>query len=98
MIHGKAGQDFKHSKNLGQRIIKDTEDKSETEVSSLGDWKLSSSSERNRVEEGKGLFSIGLGYDKFEVMAGPPDQKSPKATITTKMKNKNKNKTGKKSF
>lgn len=78
MIHGKAGQDFKHSKNLGQRIIKDTQDKSETEVSSLGDWKLSSSSERNRgVEEGKGWFSIGLGYDKFEVMTGPPDQISP---------------------
>lgn len=37
MINGKAGQDFKHSKNLGQRIIKDIEDKSEARVSSLGD-------------------------------------------------------------
>lgn len=78
MIHGKAGQDLKHSKNLGQRIIKDIEDKSEAKVSSLGDWKLSSSTERNRgVEEGNGWLSISLGYDKFEVMAGPPEQKSP---------------------
>jgi len=75
MIHRKAGQSFKHSKNLGQRIIKDIEDKSEAKVSSLGDWKLSSSTERNRVEEGNGLLSISLGYDKFEVMAGPPEQK-----------------------
>lgn len=55
MIHGKAGQDLKHSKNLGQRIIKDIEDKSKAKVSSLGDWKLSSSTERNiGVEEGNG--------------------------------------------
>lgn len=48
MIHGKAGQDFKHSENLGQRTIKDIEDKREAKVSSLGDWTLSNSTERNR--------------------------------------------------
>lgn len=60
MVHGKTGQ-VKHSKNLGQRLIKGIEDKRETKVSSLGDWKLSSSTERNRrVEEGNGLPSISL--------------------------------------
>lgn len=78
MVHGKTGQEFKHSKNLGQRIIKGIQDKREAKFSSLGDWKLSSSTERNRrVEEGNGLPSISLRYDTFETMAGPIEPKSP---------------------
>lgn len=85
MRHGKTGQDFKHCENLGQRIIKDTEDKREAKFSSLGDWKLSSSTGRNRgVEESNGSPSISLRYDEFEVMAGPSEQKKPTGSYNYK--------------
>lgn len=37
MIQRKTRQDFKYAENLGQRIIKDIEDKREAKVSSLED-------------------------------------------------------------
>lgn len=71
MRYGKIGQDFKYCENLGQRIIKDIEDKREVKFFSLGDWKFSSLIGRNRgVEEGNGSFSISFRYDEFEVMVG----------------------------
>lgn len=68
MIQRKTRQDFKYAENLGQRIIKDIEDKREANVSSLEDRTLSSSTEGNRGgEEGNGLPLISLEYDEFEV-------------------------------
>lgn len=88
-VHEKTGQEFKHSKNLGQRIIKGIEDKREAKVSSLGDQKLSSSTKRNTgVEENNGLPSISLRYDTSETMAGSIELKSPQVTMITKWENK----------
>ena len=48
MIQRKTRQDFTRPKNLGQRTIKDIEDKREAKLFSLEDWTLSRSTGRNR--------------------------------------------------
>ena len=48
MIQRKTRQDFTHPENLGQRNIKDIEDKREAKVVGLEDRTLSRSTGRNR--------------------------------------------------